>query len=81
MNDECNAEEKREKRRRNHQGRIGGGDEEVTGDEGVGGDEEVTGDEGGEPGDMLGEEIGEDGGCKSTRGGEAEGVERLGIHY
>ena len=27
---------------------------------------------------MLGEETGEDGGCKSTRGGEAEGVERIG---
>ena len=40
--------------------------------------EEVTGDEGGEPGDMLGEETGEDGGCKSTRGGEGEEVERRG---
>ena len=27
---------------------------------------------------MLGEEIGEDGGDESTRGGEAEGVERIG---
>ena len=42
------------------------------------GDEEVTGDEGVESGDMLGEEIVEDGGGKSTRGGEAEGAERIG---
>ena len=35
------------------------------------GDEEVTGDEGVESGDMLGEETVEDGGGKSTRGGEA----------
>ena len=42
------------------------------------GDEEVTGDEGVESGDMLGEETGEDGGGESTRGGEAEGVERIG---
>ena len=43
-----------------------------------GGDEEVTGDEGVESGDMLGEETGEDGSGESTRGGEAEGVERIG---
>ena len=53
-------------RRRNRQGRLGGGDEEVTGEEGV------------ESSDMLGEETEEDGGCKSTGGGEAEGVERIG---
>ena len=44
----------------------------------MGGDEEGTGDEGVESGDMLGKETGEDGGGESTRGGEAEGVERIG---
>ena len=34
--------------------------------------EEVTGDEGGEPGDKLDEETGEEGDCKSTRCGEGE---------
>ena len=42
------------------------------------GDEEVTGDEGVESGDMLDEETVEDGGDKSTGGGEAEGAERIG---
>ena len=42
------------------------------------GDEEVTGDEGVESGDMLDEETVEDGGEKSTGGGEAEGAERIG---
>ena len=41
-------------------------------------DEEVTGEEGVESDDTLDEETVEDGGDKSTGGGEAEGAEQIG---